>query len=62
MDAKKKDNLTELAEAIRELAHEIAQDLPEGTVVTATGEIVTLGKNGEVIKVHYSPKRGTNSL
>lgn len=60
MDVQKKDNLTELTEAIQALAHEIAVNLPEGTVVTATGEIVTLGQNGEVIKVHYSPKKGTN--
>ncbi len=49
MEAKKKDNLTELAQAIRELAHDAALDLPEGTVLSATGEIVTLGQ-GDIKK------------
>lgn len=50
MDANKKDNLTDLVQALSELEAKPAQQKPIGTVVNESGEVVTLGQDASKTK------------
>lgn len=50
MDTNKKDNLTDLVQALAELETKPAQQRPAGTVVNENGEVITLGQDASGTK------------
>ena len=50
MDTNKKDNLTDLVQALSELETKPAQQKPAGTVLNESGEVITLGQDASKTK------------